>query len=131
MCVHEKIRKIQKKSPNAHPLLVMYQEPVERSTGTNFINQNPIFCYLLWVLSSVIELNKKNCYCQREISRFLFQRWNKNLDISRLQYSTITKNSSITKLWTQIAKNRILALKICSSGTFHWNKARVRVRTFF
>ena len=41
-CVRLKIRKNQKKSPNAHPGLV----PVERSTGTFFFYQNPIFCNL-------------------------------------------------------------------------------------
>ena len=44
-CVHQKFRKNQKKTPNAHPGLV----PVERSTGTFFFTK--ILFFAIWVRS--------------------------------------------------------------------------------
>ena len=70
-CAHQKIRKNQKKSPNTHPAGLV---PLERSIGTIFFYQNPIFCdrNSFWVRSSVIELYKSYLLLQtRNIEIFV------------------------------------------------------------
>ena len=81
-CVHQKIRKIQKKSPNAHPGLV----PVERSTGTFFFYQNPIFLQFgSAVLLLSFQLNNRTAIANEKYRVFCYRvfcssgmfQWNK------------------------------------------------------